>query len=67
MAFYVVQPWGRDRYRQATVVGIHETVDAVYADLDCYADAIARDTTGEPMVFYVVDEERRPVPRPRTR
>ena len=48
------------------MVGIHETVDAAYADLDRYADAFVRDTTGEPMVFYVVDEERRPVARPGT-
>ena len=34
MPFYVVQPWGRDRYRQATVQSIHDTVEDAYAQLD---------------------------------
>ncbi len=34
MPFYLVQPWGRDRYRQATVQSIHATVDDAYARLD---------------------------------
>ena len=25
--FYLVQPWGRDRYRQATVTSIHDTAE----------------------------------------
>ena len=25
MPFYLVQPWGRDSYRQATVLGTHAT------------------------------------------
>ena len=48
------------------MVGTHETVEDAYADMDRYAEAMARDIAAEPMVFYVVDEERRPVPRPRT-
>ena len=27
MPYYLVQPWGRDRYRQASVTSIHDTVD----------------------------------------
>lgn len=47
MPFYLIQPGARDQYRQATVVGIHETVEAAYADMDRYAEAMAHDTAPE--------------------
>ena len=31
MPYYFIQPWGRDKFRDATVVGIHETLDAAEA------------------------------------
>ena len=31
MSYYLVQPWGRDRYRQTTVQSIHATVDDAYS------------------------------------
>ena len=43
MKFYLVQPWGRDRYRQATVQSIHATVDDAYARLDAIAEKLQRD------------------------
>ena len=43
MPFYLVQPWGRDRYRQATVQSIHDTVDDAYARLDVIAEKLQRD------------------------
>ena len=42
MPFYLVQPWGRDRYRQATVQSIHATVDDAYARLDAIAEKLQR-------------------------
>ena len=65
MPFYLVQPWGRDRYRQASVTSIHGTVDDAYARLDAIAEKLERD--GEPpdyLELYVVDAERQPVARP---
>ena len=60
--FYLVQPWGRDRYRQATVQSIHDTVEDAYARLDAIAEKLQRD--GAPpdyLELYVVDEQRQPV------
>ena len=65
MPFYVVQPWGRDRHRQATVASIHDTIDDAYARLDAIAAKLQRD--GAPpdyLELYVVDEHRQPVARP---
>ena len=65
MPFYFVQSWGRDRYRQATVHSIHDTVDDACARLDTIAGKLRRD--GVPpdyLELYVVDAERQPVPRP---
>ena len=62
MTFYLVQPWGRDRYRQATVQSIHDTVEDAYARLDAIAEKLQRD--GAPpdyLELYVVDEQRQPV------
>ncbi len=63
MPFYLVQPWGRDRYRQATVQSIHATVTD--ARLDAIAETLQRD--GAPpdyLELYVVDADRQPVARP---
>ena len=65
MPFYVVQPWGRDRYRQATVTSIHDTVADAYARLDAISATLQR--AGAPpdtLELYVVDTERQPVTRP---
>ena len=65
MRSYVVQPWGRDRYHQATVTSVHDTVAAAYAKLDASAAKLQRH--GRPpgyLELYVVDDERQPVARP---
>ncbi len=65
MPFYLVQPWGRDRYRQATVLSIHATVDDAYARLDAIAEKLQRDgTPSDFLELYVVDAQRQPVTRP---
>ncbi len=64
MPYSIVQPWGRDRYRQATVQSVHDTVDDAYARLDAIAEKLQRD--GAPrdyLELYVVDEQRQPVRR----
>ena len=59
------QPWGRDKYREATVVSVHETLSDAYAELDRLADTLERRAVPEgDLKIYVVDEQRRPVPRP---
>ena len=63
MPYYIVQPWGRDRYRQAGVTSIHDTVADAYAKLDAIAAKLERD--GAPpdyLELYVVDVDRQPVP-----
>ncbi len=45
MPFYVVQPWGHDRYRQATVTSTHDTADDAYARLDAISAKLQRDAT----------------------
>ena len=66
MPFYLVQPWGRARYRQATVTGTYDTVGDAYARLDAIAEKLQRD--GAPpdyLELYVVDAQRQLVTRPR--
>ncbi len=65
MPFYLVQPWGRDRYRQAAVTSIHDTVDDADPRLDAIAEKLQRDGAPPDMLeLYVVDAERQPVTRP---
>ena len=64
--YYIVQPWGRDRYRQAGVTSMHATVADADAKLDAIAAKLKRD--GAPpdyLELYVVDADRQPVARPR--
>ena len=61
MPFHLVQPWGRDTYRQATVVSNHATVGDAYAELDRIAAKLARDHAPEGYLeIYVVDDEQEP-------
>ena len=65
MTYHLVQPWGRDTYRQATVLGSHATAKEAYAQLDSIAAKLARDAVPEDYFeIYVVDGQRQPVPRP---
>ncbi len=63
MPSHIVQTWGPDRDRQATVQSIHDTV--ADAQLDAIAETLQRD--GAPpdyLELYVVDAQRQPVTRP---
>jgi hypothetical protein len=65
--FYVVQPWdvGSKRAKNATVVSVHDKVDAAYNALDAIAAGLNRDgLAGNVIALLVVDENRQPVPRP---
>ncbi len=45
--FYLVQPWGDDKYRHATIVSTHATVEEAYADLAQIAEKLAADNEPE--------------------
>ena len=65
MIYHLVQPWGRDKYRQAGRISSHPTVEEVYAELDRIATMLAEDDLPEDTLeLYVVDEHREAVPRP---
>ena len=65
MIYHLVQPWGRDKYRQAGRISSHPTVEEAYAEMDRYAARLAEDDLpADTLELYVVDENREPVPRP---
>jgi hypothetical protein len=62
MPFHLIQPWGPDRYRQATVVATDDTATEAFAELDRYAEILRRDEMPpDYLEFFVVDEQRTPV------
>jgi hypothetical protein len=66
--FHLVQPYtdGPDRGSQATIVSTHETIEAAYAALDAIADQLeSHQLAGDVLDLLIVDENRRPVLRPR--
>ncbi len=63
--FHLVQPWGDDKYSQATIVSTHTTVAEAYAELDRIGEKLHQDEAPEgTLEIYVVDEGRQPVSRP---
>jgi hypothetical protein len=66
MPYYLVEPWGRDRFREATIIAAAETVEAAYAEMDSRVARLMQQGI-EPTSFawFVVDEDRSPVARPR--
>ncbi len=65
MIYYVVQPSrGRgDKFSNATVMSEHSTPDDAYEERDLLAEVL-ESSVNSVGVFYVVDEQRQPVPRP---
>ena len=67
LPFLVVQPYGRDKARESTIISGHHKAAEAFAEIDCLSSEMAR--TGAPsnaIEFFVVDAERRIVPRPGT-
>ncbi len=63
MVYYVVAPWGRgDKYSNATIMSEHLTPKDAYKGRDLLAEALS--SIDSVAGFYVVDEQRQPVPRP---
>ncbi len=65
MRYCVVQPWGRDKYREASIVSLHQTPEEAYDELDLLVEVMSRSRgSGDRFDAYVVDEQRQAVPRP---
>ena len=65
MTFRVVQPWGRDRARQATLISEHASAAEAFQEIDRLAAQMTR--TGAPsdaIELLVLDHEGRIVRRP---
>ena len=63
--FRIVQPWGPDRVRQATVISEHATAAEAFAEIDRLASEMVR--TGAPsdaVELLVADASGRLVRRP---
>ena len=63
--FRVVQPWGTDRGREATVISEHATALEAFAALDALADRMVR--TGrrsDAIELFVVDAAGNVIARP---
>ena len=67
MTFRLVQPWGPDKGRQATVLSEHGTVAEAFAEMDRLAARMS--ATGAPsdaIEVLVVDADGRVITRPHT-
>jgi hypothetical protein len=65
--YRVVQPWGKDRTREATEVFTCATLGEAYAEVDRYgAHVKTRNVPGDHLELLVVDEDGREVARPGT-
>ena len=63
--YRVVQPWGRDRATQSTLISEHLSAAQAFAAIDALAERMMR--TGSPsnaVEFIVIDPESRIVSRP---
>jgi hypothetical protein len=61
----VVQPYGKDRTREATEISSWETISEAYEDIDRYAAQVKTShQPGDHLELLVVDDDGREVPRP---
>jgi hypothetical protein len=59
VSFRVVQPWGRDKVQQSTMLSEHRTAAAAFAEIDRLSSEMVR--TGAPadaIELVVIDVER---------
>jgi hypothetical protein len=65
MPYRIVQPWGKDRAAEATIVSEHAPLSAAFAEIDRLSARMVR--TGAPsdaVELIVIDGEGRIVQRP---
>jgi hypothetical protein len=66
--FFVVQPWGRDKARQSTIVYEAQTAHDAFAEIDRLADTMKKNgEAADAIELLVVDADRRLVNRHGTR
>lgn len=63
--FRIVQPWGPDKARQATIVSEHESAAAAFAEIDRLSSEMVRTgARSDAVELLVVDASDRLVRRP---
>jgi hypothetical protein len=64
-AFRLVQPWGADRGREATVISEHATAADAFRALDAHAERMVQTgARSDAIELLVVDAAGNPVARP---
>jgi hypothetical protein len=65
--YRVVQPWGKDRTREATAISVWPTIAEAYAEIDRYAVRVKTSRLpGGHLELLVIDDQGREVRRPGT-
>ena len=65
MAYRIVQPYGRDKAREATIISEHSTATEAFAEIDRLpAQMIRTGAPGDAIELLVVDDAGRIVQRP---
>lgn len=65
LRFRIVQPWGRDKARQATTISEHQTAAEAFAEIDrLSAEMVRTGATSDAVELVVVDAGDRVVQRP---
>jgi hypothetical protein len=63
--YRVVQPWGPDKLRQATVISEHHTIAGAFEEIDGFAERMMRNgVPGNAVELFVLDSQDRVVARP---
>ena len=65
MPYRVVQPWGKDRAREATEISTWASIEQAFADVDRYAArTVSNGLPGDYIELLVIDDDGREVARP---
>jgi hypothetical protein len=62
-SFYIVQPYGRDKERESTVVAECESAEAAFAEIDRLAEQMHRTGARPDQIELLVVNERREIVR----
>jgi hypothetical protein len=63
MMFYVVQPYGRDKGRESTIVAECETAEAAFEEIERLAEQMQRTGARPNQIELIVVNERREIVR----
>ena len=66
MPYRIVQPWGKDRTREATEISVWPIITDAFAEIDRYAARVKTShLPGDHLELLVVDDDGHEVRRPR--